>query len=155
MGNVFAITQYIKISLIYCITGIIHGRKVLRFTFFAIAHEKTFEIQAISYIKILAEIKVQENIRKCFQICEICELFLPRTIPIIRYKTSLWDNACPWTLYMYESGESLLAELKLMHTASVYLIYDKEILWMYIYIVIVSRIIKALEIKSINHNFCY
>ena len=56
---------------------------------------------------------------------------------------------------MYKSGESLLAELKLIHTTSVYLIYDKEVLWMYIYIVIVSRIIKALEIKSINHNFCY
>ena len=37
--------------------GIIRGRKVLRISFFAIAHEKTFAIQAISYIKIPAEIK--------------------------------------------------------------------------------------------------
>ena len=32
--------------------GIIRGRKVSRITFFAIVHEKTFAIQAISYIKI-------------------------------------------------------------------------------------------------------
>ena len=33
--------------------GIICGRKVLQISFFAIAHEKAFVIQAISYIKIL------------------------------------------------------------------------------------------------------
>ena len=65
--------------------GIIHGRKVSRIAFFAIVREKTFAIQATSYIKIPAEKKVQENIRKCFQIRKIRELFLPRTIPIIRY----------------------------------------------------------------------
>ena len=39
------------------ITGIICGRKVLRISFFAIVHEKTFAIQAILYIKIPAKIK--------------------------------------------------------------------------------------------------
>ena len=42
---------------IYRILGIICGRKVSRITFFAIVHEKTFMIQAISYIKTPAEIK--------------------------------------------------------------------------------------------------
>ena len=37
--------------------GIIRGRKVSRIPFFAIVREKTSTIQAISYIKILAEIK--------------------------------------------------------------------------------------------------
>ena len=37
--------------------GIIHGRKVSRIAFFAVVHKKTFAIQAISYIKIPAEIK--------------------------------------------------------------------------------------------------
>ena len=41
----------------YCITGIVRGRKVSRIAFFAIVREKTFAIQAISYIKIPAEIK--------------------------------------------------------------------------------------------------
>ena len=44
-------------SELYCISGIIHGRKVLRITFFIIVREKTFAIQAASYIKILAKIK--------------------------------------------------------------------------------------------------
>ena len=43
--------------VIYRITGIIHRRKVLRISFFAIVREKTFAIQAISYIKILVEIE--------------------------------------------------------------------------------------------------
>ena len=42
---------------VYRITGIIRGRKILQITFFAIVREKTFAIQAISYIKIPAEIK--------------------------------------------------------------------------------------------------
>ena len=50
------------ISVSYHITGIIRGRKVSRITFFAIVHEKTLMIQAISYIKIPAEI---ESARKC------------------------------------------------------------------------------------------
>ena len=56
--------------MMYRITGIIRGRKLSQITFFAIVREKTFVIQAISYIKILAEIKVQENVRECFQIRE-------------------------------------------------------------------------------------
>ena len=47
---------------IYCITGIIRGRKVLRITFFAIVHEKTFVIQTISYINILAKLKSAKSI---------------------------------------------------------------------------------------------
>ena len=70
---------------IYRITGIIRRRKVSRIAFFAVVCKKTFAIQAISYIKILAEIKVQENICECFQIREIRETFLPWMIPIIRY----------------------------------------------------------------------
>ena len=35
----------------YRITGIIRGRKVSRFAFFAVVREKTFAIQAISYNK--------------------------------------------------------------------------------------------------------
>ena len=69
---------------IYHITGIVHGRKVSRIAFFAVVREKTFAIQAISYIKIPAKIKVQENIRKCFQIRKIRETFHPRMIPVIR-----------------------------------------------------------------------
>ena len=60
-----------------------HERKVSRIAFFAVVCEKTFAIQAISYIKIPAEIKVQENIREWFQIREICETFLLWMIPII------------------------------------------------------------------------
>ena len=41
----------------YCISGIIHRIKVSRITFFTIVREKTFAIQAISHIKIPAEIK--------------------------------------------------------------------------------------------------
>ena len=41
----------------YRITGIIRGRKVSQITFFAVVREKTFAIQAISYIKIPAKIK--------------------------------------------------------------------------------------------------
>ena len=41
----------------YCITGIIRGRKVSRIAFFAVVRKKTFAIQAISYLKIPAEIK--------------------------------------------------------------------------------------------------
>ena len=41
----------------YRITGIIRRRKVSRIIFFAIVHEKTFAIQAISYTKIPAEVK--------------------------------------------------------------------------------------------------
>ena len=41
----------------YRITGIVRGRKVSRIAFFAVVREKTFAIQAISYIKIPAEIK--------------------------------------------------------------------------------------------------
>ena len=41
----------------YRIMGIICGRKVSRIPFFAVVREKTSAIQAISYIKILAEIK--------------------------------------------------------------------------------------------------
>ena len=44
-------------SAAYRITGIVRGRKVSRITFFAVVREKTFAIQAISYIKIPAEIK--------------------------------------------------------------------------------------------------
>ena len=42
---------------VYRITGIIHGRIVLRITLFAIVCKKTFAIWAILYIKILAKIK--------------------------------------------------------------------------------------------------
>ena len=45
---------------------------------------ETFAIQAISYIKIPAKIKVQENIREYFQIYEIHELFLLWTVPNIQ-----------------------------------------------------------------------
>ena len=41
----------------YRITGIICGRKVSRIVFFVVVRKKTFAIQAISYIKIPAEIK--------------------------------------------------------------------------------------------------
>ena len=41
----------------YCITGIIRERKVLRIAFLAVVREKTLAIQAISYIKIPAEIE--------------------------------------------------------------------------------------------------
>ena len=41
----------------YRITGIIRRRKVSRIAFFAVVRERTFTIQAISYIKIPAEIK--------------------------------------------------------------------------------------------------
>ena len=40
------------------ITGIIHGRKISQITFFVIVCKKTFAIQAISYIKIPAKIKM-------------------------------------------------------------------------------------------------
>ena len=49
------------IITMYHILGIIHRRKVSQITFF---NEKTFTIQANSYIKILVEIKVQENISR-------------------------------------------------------------------------------------------
>ena len=75
--------------MVYRITGIIRGRKVSRITLFTVVRQKTFAIQAISYIKIPAEIKVQENIHECFQIHEIRELFLPQTIPVIRYMAIL------------------------------------------------------------------
>ena len=42
---------------VYCITGIVRGRKVSRIAFFAAVREKTFAIQAILYTKIPAEIK--------------------------------------------------------------------------------------------------
>ena len=42
---------------VYRISGIIRGRKASRITFFTIVYEKTFTIQAILYIKILAKIK--------------------------------------------------------------------------------------------------
>ena len=41
----------------FTVTGIVRGRKVSRIAFFAIVREKTFAIQAISYIKIPVEIK--------------------------------------------------------------------------------------------------
>ena len=44
-------------SRLYRISGIIRGRKVSRITFFTIVREKTFVIQAVSYIKTPAEIK--------------------------------------------------------------------------------------------------
>ena len=48
----------------YHIIGIIRRRKVLRIAFFAIVREKTFAIQAISYIKISAEINsVRKHLR--------------------------------------------------------------------------------------------
>ena len=43
--------------MVYRITGIIRGRKVLRIAFLAVVREKTFAIQAISYIKIPAKIE--------------------------------------------------------------------------------------------------
>ena len=46
-----------KKAIRYRIQGIIHRRKVSRITFFTIVREKTFAIQAVSYIKIPAEIK--------------------------------------------------------------------------------------------------
>ena len=42
---------------LYCITGIVRGRKVSRIALLAVVREKTFAIQAISYIKIPTEIK--------------------------------------------------------------------------------------------------
>ena len=44
-------------SRLYRISGIIRERKVSWITFFTIVREKTFVIQAVSYIKIPAEIK--------------------------------------------------------------------------------------------------
>ena len=41
----------------YRISGIMRRRKVLQIAFFTIVREKTFMIQAISYIKILTKIK--------------------------------------------------------------------------------------------------
>ena len=55
-----SLNDHCSISLtsgVYRITGIVRGRKVSRIAFFAVVHEKTFAIQAISYIKIPAEIK--------------------------------------------------------------------------------------------------
>ena len=55
----FCFYKYCRYDIadIYRITGIIRGRKLSRITFFAIVRKKTFAIQAISCIKIPAEIK--------------------------------------------------------------------------------------------------
>ena len=50
-------THGMYVGCLYCITGIIRRRKVSRIAFFAVVRKKTFAIQAISYIKIPAEIK--------------------------------------------------------------------------------------------------
>ena len=46
--------------------GIIRKRQVLRIAFLAVVHEKTFTIQAISYIKILAEIESERKYLRMF-----------------------------------------------------------------------------------------
>ena len=55
--NMFICSECNKKVSYYRITEIVRGRKVSRIAFFAVVRKKTFAIQAISYIKIPAEIK--------------------------------------------------------------------------------------------------
>ena len=53
-GKIINFVNVYGLAINYSITRIIHRRKVLQITFFAIVRKKTFTVQAISYIKILA-----------------------------------------------------------------------------------------------------
>ena len=67
----------------YRISGIIHGRKVLRITFFTIVREKTFAIQTIIFIKVPAEVKkCKKTFVNAFRFAKFTNFFFRGQFPI-------------------------------------------------------------------------
>ena len=59
----------------YCIMEIIRGRKASRIAFFAVVHEKTFAIQAISYKNSGQDKKCKKTFANASRFAKFAKLF--------------------------------------------------------------------------------